>query len=101
MEEVAAVIALSGGGAQGASQKSKALDEVTGVDRPMPDWFQAGMEAVLLAPTAMNQQKFTFTLRPDGKVIAQPGRALYAKMDLGIAKYHFEVGAGKENFQWA
>lgn len=25
----------------------------------------------------------------------------YTKMDLGIAKYHFEVGAGKENFEWA
>ena len=49
----------------------------------------------------MNQQKFTFTLTEDGKVSAQPGRAFYAKMDLGIAKYHFEIGAGKENFQWA
>ena len=25
----------------------------------------------------------------------------YAQLDLGIAKYHFEVGAGKENFEWA
>jgi hypothetical protein len=24
----------------------------------------------------------------------------YAKLDLGIAKYHFEIGAGKENFEW-
>ena len=24
----------------------------------------------------------------------------YTKMDLGIAKCHFEIGAGKENFQW-
>ena len=22
------------------------------------------------------------------------------KVDLGIAKYHFELGAGKENFKW-
>lgn len=65
----------------------------------MPDWFKAGMEAVLLAPTAVNQQKFLFTLE-DGKVSVQPGHAFYVKMDLGIVKYHFEVGAGKENFQW-
>ncbi len=25
----------------------------------------------------------------------------YTQLDLGIAKYHFEVGAGKENFEWA
>ena len=24
----------------------------------------------------------------------------YTKMDLGIAKYHFEIGAGKVNFEW-
>ena len=24
----------------------------------------------------------------------------YAKLDLGIAKCHFEIGAGKENFEW-
>ena len=24
----------------------------------------------------------------------------YGKMDLGIVKYHFELGAGKENFTW-
>jgi hypothetical protein len=24
----------------------------------------------------------------------------YTQMDLGIAKYHFEIGAGKENFEW-
>ena len=69
-------------------------------DGPIPDWFRAGMEAVLLAPTAVNQQKFLFTLMDDGSVSAQPGHAFYVKMDLGIAKYHFEVGAGKENFHW-
>lgn len=49
----------------------------------------------------MNQQKFLFTLEEDGRVSAQLGHAFYVKMDLGIAKYLFEVGAGKENFQWA
>ena len=24
----------------------------------------------------------------------------YTKMDLGIAKYHFEIGAGEVNFDW-
>ena len=99
-EKLACVIALGHGATQGVPRKSKTMDEVTKVDGPMPDWFKAGMEAVLLAPTAVNQQKFLFTLK-DGKVSATPGHAFYVKMDLGIAKYHFEVGAGKENFQWA
>ena len=24
----------------------------------------------------------------------------YTQIDLDIVKYHFEIGAGKENFQW-
>lgn len=99
-EKLAAVISLGYGANQGVAHKSKTMDEVAKVDSPMPDWFKAGMEAALLAPTAVNQQKFLFTLE-DGKVSATPGHAFYVKMDLGIAKYHFEVGAGKENFQWA
>ena len=98
-EKLAAVIALGYGATQGVPHKSKSMDEVTKVEGPMPDWFRAGMEAVLLAPTAVNQQKFLFTLE-DGKVSAQPGHAFYVKMDLGIVKYHFELGAGKENVQW-
>lgn len=59
----------------------------------MPDWFSKGMEAALLAPTAMNQQKFYITLE-NGKVSAKAGRGFYTKMDLGIVKYHFEVATG-------
>lgn len=99
-EKLAAVIAVGHGTTQGATRKSKTMDEVSKLDEPMPDWFRAGMEAVLLAPTAVNQQKFLFTLE-NGKVSVQPGHAFYVKMDLGIVKYHFEIGAGKENFQWA
>ncbi|MDD6152258.1 MAG: nitroreductase family protein [Bacteroidales bacterium] len=61
------------------------------------------MNAALLAPTAVNQQKFFFEYTTGDKVIARSGFSLvgYTRMDLGIAKYHFEVGAGKENFEWA
>lgn len=99
-EKLCAAIALGYGQTQGVPHKSKAMTEVAKVFESTPEWFQNGMEAVLLAPTAMNQQKFVFTLA-DGKVQAQAGSGFYTKMDLGIAKYHFEIGAGKENFQWA
>lgn len=61
--------------------------------------LEQGVEASLLAPTAMNQQKYKFIL--DGnKVTAVCGNGFYTKIDLGIVKYHFEIAAGKENFTW-
>ena len=73
-----------------------------------PEWFRRGVEAALLAPTAVNQQKFSFELLPakDGqqpRVRAKKGFSLigYTQMDLGIAKYHFEIAAGTDNFSWA
>ena len=49
-----------------------------------------------------NQQKFRFELLPDGKTVrAQTLSGAYTAVDLGIAKYHFEVGAGTESFAWA
>ena len=54
----------------------------------------------MLAPTAINQQKFTFAL--DGNAVtAKALKGPYSNVDLGIVKYHFELGAGKENFTWA
>ena len=78
--------------------KSKPLAEVTKAVNP-PRWFLEGAKAALLAPTAMNQQKFTFSLEGN-RVTAKAGLGFYSKIDLGIARYHFEIGAGKENFQW-
>lgn len=98
-EKLYVVIAIGYGKSQGVPHKSKAMELVCKTNGEMPGWFQRGMEAALLAPTAMNQQKFLFTL--DGrKVSARAGRGFYSKIDLGIVKYHFEVGAGTENFQW-
>ena len=68
--------------------------------------LHCSVEAALLAPTAVNQQKFSFEYAgmKNGHhlVHAQKGFSIigYTKMDLGIAKYHFEIGAGKENFEW-
>ena len=66
----------------------------------VPVWFKKGVEAALLAPTAVNQQKFFFSI-DNGRVSARAGKGFYSKIDLGIAKCHFELGAGKENFNWA
>ena len=45
----------------------------------------------------MNQQKFVIGY--DGKDVSiKAKKGFYSKVDLGIVKYHFEVGAGKENY---
>lgn len=98
-EKLCVVISLGYGETQGIPHKSKSIDEVVKADGKMPDWFQNGVKAALLAPTAMNQQKFAFTLKGN-QVSAKAGMGFYTKLDLGIVKYHFEIGADRNNFQW-
>ena len=107
-ESIQAYISIGYGATQGVTHKIKRIDQVSNVSDQTPDWFRRGVEAALLAPTAINQQKFSFEFQPaaDGQlphVIAKRHFSLvgYTQMDLGIAKYHFEIGAGAENFQWA
>ena len=41
------------------------------------------------------------TVTHDGSTVtAKATGGFYDKVDLGIVKYHFEIGAGKENFSW-
>ena len=88
------LISLGYGQTQGEEHKSKSIGELSRTDETA-DWFQTGMEAVCLAPTAMNQQKFLFELK-DGTVTAKSLGGFYSKIDLGIAKYHFEAATGRE-----
>ncbi len=101
-EKIACYIALGYGETQGVTHKIKTIEQVSNVSDNTPLWFRKGVEAALLAPTAVNQQKFSFEYVGDNKVVAHKGFSLigYTQMDLGIAKYHFEIGAGKENFSW-
>ena len=99
-EKLCIVISLGYGTTQGVAHKVKAASEVSNVAESSPAWFRRGVEAALLAPTAMNQQKFTLTLAGN-KVQAKAATAFFSKVDLGIVKYHCEVAAGAENFTWA
>ena len=107
-EKIGCYISIGYGETQGVSHKIKRIDQVSNASDNTPEWFRRGVEAALLAPTAINQQKFSFELLPteEGqlpRVVAKRHFSLvgYTQMDLGIAKYHFEIGAGTENFQWA
>ncbi|MBO6047327.1 MAG: nitroreductase [Erysipelotrichaceae bacterium] len=98
-EKLVIVIALGYGATSGTPHKSKPLDVIGDIDGTSPDWYIKGIEAVALAPTAVNQQKFHFALKDD-QVEATPGRGFYTKVDLGIAKYHFEMATNKDRSLW-
>lgn len=102
-EKVVCMIAVGYGTTQGAGHKVKKAEDVSNITGASPEWFRKGVEAALLAPTAINQQKFYFELKDGNKVRASKkfSFAGYTDTDLGIAKLHFEIGAGKENFEWA
>lgn len=90
-EKVVLAIAIGYGETQGKERKSKRIDQVTSGDNP--DWFNYGVEMALLAPTAINQQSFEIKLESDGTVSFKDKGGPFSKVDLGIVKYHFEVGA--------
>jgi nitroreductase len=105
-EKIACYIAIGYGETQGVCHKIKTVEQVSNINDTTPIWFKKGVEAALLAPTAVNQQKFSFEYKgmKDGRhqVLAKKGFSMigYTQMDVGIAKCHFEIGAGKENFEW-
>lgn len=100
-EKLCCVIALGYGENNGTQHKSKSFDEVVGAGKDYPKWFKMAVEAALKAPTAMNQQKFIFTLIGENTVKVESKRGFYTKLDLGIVKYHFEIGADGVDWQWA
>lgn len=99
-EKLVLVIAVGYGKTQGARHRNRPYSAVCSAPDDAPAWFKNGVYGALLAPTAVNQQKFKFILHEDGKVEAKAGAGFYTKIDLGIAKYHFELFAGKNNFEW-
>ena len=106
-EKLIIMISLGYGANQGTEHKSKPASKVGSAPGEVPEWFAEGIAAVLTAPTAVNQQKFHFELLEDAAADGKPQvratapRGNQTATDLGIAKYHFEVGAGKDTFVWA
>ena len=105
-EKIACYIAIGYGETQGVGHKIKTVEQVSNASDITPSWFKKGVEAALLAPTAVNQQKFSFEYvgmsNNHHQVRAKKGFSMigYTQMDLGIAKYHFEIGAGMDKFEW-
>ena len=105
-EKLVCMIVLGYGETQGVPHKIKSAEDVSNASDITPSWFKKGVEAALLAPTAVNQQKFSFEYvgmsNNRHQVRAKKGISMigYTHIDLGIAKCHFEIGAGVKNLQW-
>ena len=94
-ESLCMVIALGYGENAGAPHRGKSFSAVSSI-ADAPDWYTAGVRAALLAPTAVNQQKFFFTYSGGRAELRVKGIGLCTQTDLGIVKYHFEAASGHE-----
>lgn len=84
----------------GMHRQNKSKETLKEAEGPVPEWFLQGMDAVHLAPTARNLRPFVFKYK-DGQVsasITTPTET--AMIDLGIAKLHFELGAGGGSWEY-
>ena len=93
-EKIVCVIAIGYGENSGSNHRSKAVEKLCDVPEDQrPDWFGEGLEVALLAPTAVNQQKFLVSLE-NGEAVITAKRGPMTQIDLGIVKYNFEVASG-------
>ncbi|MDR0990417.1 MAG: hypothetical protein LBL92_03520 [Propionibacteriaceae bacterium] len=101
-ERFVVAVALGYGVTPGRSHKVRALTELGEVadGGPWPPWFEAGVAAAQLAPSGLNQQRFHFRLEGEA-VTGSAGWSSYAEVDLGIARRHFQIGAGPGPWHWA
>ena len=98
-EKLVIVIAIGYGVTQGTAHRLRKPSDFCKDYDTAPEWFKKGLDATILAPTAINQQKFSFELQYD-KVIARAKIAFFSKVDLGIVKYHFEIASQKGSDVW-
>lgn len=81
-------------------RKHKTFNQCTKVYGSVPAWFKHGVESALLAPSALNAQPVLFTWKDEKAYASIPEKRKYEHLDLGIAKYHFELAADKGHFKW-
>lgn len=76
-------------------RKTKTIEQMYSSETEVPDWFLDGMRAVQKAPSAVNRQPVTFVYTPERvTAFVQNDADVGSAIDLGIAKLHFELGAG-------
>lgn len=96
---VVGVVAVGYGQTQGVPHKTKKPEQVGCYNGDEPEWFRQGIDAALLAPTALARQAFMIN-GSGNKISIQCDNGIFSGVDTGLVKYHFELGAGKDNFEW-
>jgi hypothetical protein len=99
-KKVTGIIAIGYGQTQGVPHKSKNVEDVSKYEGTIiPPWFISGVDGALLAPTALNKQDFML-IGNGNRVKIECSNGIFTGSNVGLIKYHFELGAGKENFEW-
>ena len=97
-EKVYCIIALGYGETQGKERKSKSREELVSVKGDVPEKFEEGVKAAMLAPTALNLQNFIIKCEDKKVTIEENPESMFSKLDLGIVKCHFEEVTGIKVF---
>ena len=95
-ERLVISIAIGYGKDSGKERKTKSKEQLSEASTQRPEWFEKGVEMAMLAPTAINQQKFLIKLNDDETVEFIDKGGVLSQVDLGIVKCHFELGSGKK-----
>lgn len=99
-KKVTGIIAIGYGQTQGVPHKSKKVEDVSKYEGTIiPPWFISGVDGALLAPTALNKQNFML-IGNGNRVKIECSNGIFTGSNVGLIKYHFELGAGKGNFEW-
>lgn len=95
-KKIVCLIAFGYGQTNGNTRKSKTINDICNLGHDISPKIEKGLRAALLAPTAVNQQKFFFTVKEEDIYLKESGFGFYTKIDLGIVKYHFEIVTGQK-----
>ena len=93
-EKEVIVIAFGYGETEGKPHKSKSMADCCNYSLELPDWFIEGMKGAMLAPTAINQQKFFITYKNDEAILSMK-KGPCINIDKGIIKLHFELASSR------
>lgn len=96
---VLGIIVVGYGENHGKPHASKKPEDVSSYEGDRPRWFDDGVEAALLAPTALNKQDFMIAGKGEGVSVSY-GKGVMSGIDRGIVRFFFETGAGKGSFHW-
>ncbi len=76
-----------------AHLKTTRIEQLYTANQTPPSWFMDGVKAVDLAPSAVNRKPARMTYADGSAIIGIKKLDAVCFIDLGIAKYHFELAA--------